>query len=143
MPALSKQINFVIQSTTGTNVTTSTSVAIPSAAYALGGSNIFNSIKEKGDGYFGSADGLHTVTYTVTPQFIGTLTMQASLATEPTEADWFNVKDTEVTYIQPNVPASTTTSYVNFVGNFVWVRAKVHRGDEQTNGSVLFINYNH
>ena len=48
MPALSKQINFVIQST-GTNATTSTSVAIPSAAYAPGGGNIFNSIKEKGD----------------------------------------------------------------------------------------------
>jgi hypothetical protein len=104
---------------------------------------LFKSLPEKGDGYFGSADGLHTVTYTVTPNFEGTLTMQASLATNPVEADWFGIRDTTVEYTTPIVPATTTTNYTNFTGNFVWVRAVVHRSTTQPNGSVLFINYNH
>ena len=139
MPALSAPFNFVIN----TGTFTATSVAIPSAAIAPDGSKQFKSNPEKGDGYFGAADGLHTVTYTVTPNFAGTLTMQATLATAPVETDWFNIVDTTVNYVYPITPASTTTHYVNFVGNFVWVRAAVHRSDDDPNGSVMFINYNH
>lgn len=139
MPALSSQFNFIIN----TGTFTATSVAIPSAAVAPNGSTLFNSNPEKGDGYFGGADGLHTVTYTVTPNFAGTLTMQATLATNPIEADWFEVVNTKVEYAQPIVPASTTTNYVNFTGNFVWVRARVFRSIDQPNGSIAFINYNH
>ena len=139
MPALSSQFNFIIN----TGTFTATSVAIPSAVVAPNGSTLFNSIPEKGDGYFGAADGLHTVTYTVTPNFAGTLTMQATLATNPVEADWFEVVNTKVEYAQPIVPATTTTNYVNFTGNFVWVRARVFRSIDQPNGSVAFINYNH
>ena len=139
MSALSSQFKFVIN--TGTS--TATSVAIPSAAVAPDGSTLFKSIQEKGDGYFGSADGLHTVTYTVTPNFAGTLTMQASLATEPAEADWFNVNNTTVEYKTPTIPATTITNYFNFTGNFVWVRAVVQRSSDTPNGSVTWINYNH
>lgn len=139
MPALSSQFNFVIN----TGSFTATSVAIPSAAVAPDGSTYFKSIPEKGDGYFSSADGMHTVTYTVTPNFAGTLTMQATLASDPIEADWFSVTGAEVKYTYPIVPASTTTNYVNFSGNFVWVRSVVHRSSDLSNGSVLFVNYNH
>ena len=139
MPALSTQFTFLIN----TGTATTSSVAIPSAVVASDGSTVFVALPEKGDGYFGSADGLHTVTYTVTPNFEGTLTMQASLATTPIAADWFDVVGTTVTYVTPVVPASTTTNYVNFTGNFVWVRAKVHRSANLTNGTVQFINYNH
>lgn len=139
MPAFSQQFRFVIN----TGTFTATSVAIPSAAVAPDGSNFFKSIPEKGDGYFGSPDGLHTVTYTVTPNFEGTLTVQATLITDPLESDWFEVKDVAVEYATPIVPATTTTNYVNFTGNFVWVRGVVHRSDNQPNGSVLFLNYNH
>ena len=139
MPALSKPFEFVIN--TGTS--TATSVAIPSAAIAPDGGTRFRSNPEKGDGYFGSADGVHTVTFTVTPYFAGSMNVQASLATEPVESDWFDVYDTTISYSQPNVPASTTTHYVNFIGNFVWVRAVVNRSDDDPNGSVMFINYNH
>ena len=139
MPALSSRFTFIINSSTFT----ATSVAIPSAAYAADGSTLFNSIPEKGDGYFGAADGLHTVTYTVTPNFAGTLTMQATLAVNPVEADWFNVVYTTVEYAQPIIPATTTTNYFNFTGNFVWVRAQVHRSIDQPNGTVQFVNYNH
>ena len=139
MPAFSSQFNFIINSSTFT----ATSVAIPSAAYAPDGTTLFNSIPEKGDGYFGSADGLHTVTYTVTNNFEGSLKMQATLATEPVDSDWFTVANSTVSYAFPIVPATTTTNYVNFTGNFVWVRAQVARSINQPNGSVLFVNYNH
>lgn len=139
MSALSSQFRFIINSGTFT----ATSVAIPSAAFAPDSTPLFKSNPEKGNGYFGSADGLHTVTYTVTPNFAGTLTMQASLATSPIESDWFNVNNTTVQYVTPMIPATTTTNYVNFTGNFVWVRAVVHRSADQPNGSVQWINYNH
>lgn len=136
MPALSSQFNFVLRN----GNSTSTSVAIPSASTSTNGTNYFESVPQKGDGYFGAADGLHTVTYTVTPNFVGTLTMQATLATVPTQNDWFNVVNSDVNY---TVVDSTTTNYVNFTGNFVWVRAVVNRDAAQPNGSVLFVNYNH
>lgn len=139
MSALSSQFKFIIN----TGTFTATSVAIPSAAIAPDGTRLFKSNPEKGDGYYGSADGLHTVTYTITPNFIGTLTMQASLATAPVEADWFTVNNSSVEYNSITIPATTTTNYVNFTGNFVWVRAVVQRSSDQPNGSVTWINYNH
>jgi hypothetical protein len=139
MPALSSQFNFIISY----GGTTSTSVAIPSASTSTNGTSYFESIPQKGDGYFGNADGLHTVTYTVTPNFVGTLTMQATLATAPIAQDWFNVVNSAVEYTEINTPATTTTNYINFTGNFVWVRAVVNRDALQPNGSVMWINYNH
>lgn len=139
MSALSTQFLFAI----GTGTFTATSVAIPSTAVAPDGSTSFKSAPQKGDGYYGTSDGLHTVTYTVTPNFAGSLCMQATLATNPSENDWFTATNTTVNYQFPIVPASTTTNYVNFTGNFVWVRAKVDRTADQPNGSVMFINYNH
>jgi hypothetical protein len=139
MSALSKQITFIIN----TGSFTATSVEIPSAAIAPDGSNTFKSLPEQGDGFYGTSDGLHTVTYTVTPNFSGHLSMQATLASAPLESDWFTVTNTTVSYQFPIVPATTTTNYVNFTGNFVWVRAHVARSADQPNGSVMFINYNH
>jgi hypothetical protein len=139
MPALSTQFQFVINSGTFT----ATSVSIPSAALAADGTPNFKSLPQKGDGYFGASDGLHTVTYTVTPNFAGSLAMEATLATAPAEADWFTVANSTVTYTFPIVPATTTTNYINFTGNFVWVRAHVIRTADQPNGTVQFINYNH
>ena len=81
--------------------------------------------KAKGDGYFSQPDGVHTVAYQVvnlgdsTDDFIGTIKMQGSLATTPTEDDWFDISGTTFTTDQ-----STTISSANFTGNFVWVRAK-------------------
>lgn len=139
MPALSQQFNFVIN----TGTFTATSVAIPSQAVAPNGSTLFLSESLKGDGYWGSPDGLHTVSYTVTPNFVGTITMQASLATAPVDTDWFTVSGTRHEYDTVINPVVTTSSYyANFTGNFVWVRARVHRSSDQPNGSLEFINYN-
>jgi hypothetical protein len=139
MPALSTQLRFNINSGTYTT----SSVVIPSAAVAPDNSSNFYSLPEKGDGFYGSADGVHTITYTVTPNFSGNIYTQATLATNPTESDWFPVVNTTATYIVPNIPLTTTTNYFNFTGNFVWIRAVVLRNAVQPNGTLLFVNYNH
>ena len=145
MPSLSQQFVFPLNS--GTFATTSISVSagqLPPQGQNPDGSALFVSNMEKGDGYFGSSDGLHTVQYKVTPEFSGTLKVQASLATDPIEADWFDVDNTTVTYALPTgALLTTTTNYVNFTGNFVWVRASILRDPNLISGGVLFINYNH
>jgi hypothetical protein len=82
--------------------------------------------------------GLHTVLYTANPEFNGTITMQASLATNPIEADWFTVDSTSVSY-QDNERTESTVDYFNFTGNFVWVRGQV----TIDRGTVQSILYNH
>jgi len=105
---------------------------------------VYKSIPAKGDGYFGSSDGLHTVMYTYDSNFIGTITMQASLATAPTEADWFDIDSTseQQTNSSPFYNGLTVTAqstYHNFTGNFVWVRGVV----AIEAGQVDSIYYNH
>jgi hypothetical protein len=122
---------------------TGTSVAIPSTCYSSEGTTTFKSNPEKGAGYYGVSGALHTVTYTVTPNFVGTVTSQATLATAPVEKDWFNITGSTVIY--PDLPmpiSSTTTNLVNFTGNFLWIRAVVQRSVMQPNGSVQIVNYN-
>ena len=75
--------------------------------------------KQKGDGYYSQTDGVHTVAHKVTTALTGAIKMQGSLATTPTEDDWFDISGTTFTTDQ-----STTISSSNFTGNFVWVRAK-------------------
>lgn len=130
MPALSQSLEFII------NADTTTAVVYPNTATGI---MIYSSEKVKGDGYYQGSDGVHTVMYTATPTFVGTVTMQASLATAPAEADWFNVLDTSVSYTSQDDRNSTTNDYSNFTGNFVWVRSKVVIED----GTVEAIQYNH
>jgi len=81
----------------------------------------FSSSKVRGNGYYGYTDGLHTVSYKLT-NFIGVVGFQATLAAEPTEADWFNIPNTN----QGTTTVATTGSfYYNFSGNFVWCRCTV------------------
>jgi hypothetical protein len=141
MPNLSNQFLFVIN--TGTSLT-STSASIP--FYATPGntgpfvSTTFSSLKEKGDGYFGSGDGFHTVTYTVEPMFTGSIAIEASLASEPTTDDWFEVVGTSASYTSGQ-PGLSLTNYLNFVGNFVWIRARVVKSSGSA-GGIQVINYN-
>jgi len=79
----------------------------------------FVSAKFQGDGYYSQPDGVHTVAYKVNTTLTGSIKMQGSLATTPTEDDWFDIAGTTFTMDQ-----STTISSANFTGNFVWVRAK-------------------
>ena len=98
--------------------------------------------KAKGDGYYSQTDGIHTVAYhpsaTLNDDSTIGLVMQGSLATTPTEDDWFDIPGTSIN--QTNLDGSTLAFHANFTGNFVWVRAKV---SGMTAGAVTKILYNH
>lgn len=85
--------------------------------------------KFKGDGYYGRSDGLHTVQYSYSG-FSGTVTIQATLAVEPQEEDWFAVHS----YTAQN---ETDSKIANFTGNYVWIRASVSFTDGTINSVVL------
>jgi len=109
--------------------------------------------KFKGDGYYGRSDGLHTVQVDLNG-FIGTVTMQGTLATNPVEADWFTlvldsgkqsvdttglVATQSITSVEYTSVTTNTKTY-NFTGNYVWVRAYV---SNWTAGTVNSIRLNH
>ena len=104
--------------------------------------NGFVTDKYKGDGYYSQADGLHTVAYHVSSNLNDDSTiilkMQGSLATDPTESDWFDIDNTTID--QTDIDGSTLAFSVNFTGNFVWVRAKV---TGMSAGFISKILYNH
>ena len=84
----------------------------------------------KGDGYYGRSDGFHTVQYTLVG-FIGSIAIQATLAVEPTEDDWFTVIDQEY------LTSTDTSEVANFTGNYVWVRSKVNNWTDGTVNSII------
>ena len=92
----------------------------------------FVSDKVKGDGYFSKPDGVHTVAYQVNSTMTGSIKMQGSLATTPTEDDFFDITGTTFTADQ-----STLISTANFTGNFVWIRAKATSVTDGTISSIL------
>ena len=94
----------------------------------------FVSAKAKGDGYYSQPDGVHTVAYQVANDFNAdaTIKMQGTLATTPTEDDWFDIANTTFT-----ADTSTLTSSYNFTGNYVWVRSKTQLLTAGTTNSIL------
>ena len=92
----------------------------------------FVSAKVKGDGYYSQPDGVHTVAYQVNSTMTGSIKMQGSLATTPTEDDFFDITGTTFTADQ-----STLIFTANFNGNFVWVRAKATSVTDGTISSIL------
>ena len=149
MPALSQNLTFKI--TNGNTSTYTVQVDYPNTATTA---LIYSSERIKGDGYFGGSDGLHTVFWSVS-DFIGTIEVQATLASEPVEADWVTVKLTEpgnrftvdttglitangVETTRYTTPTTTSKSY-NFTGNFVWLRGHI---SEFTQGVMNGISIN-
>jgi hypothetical protein len=92
----------------------------------------FTSAQQKGDGYYNSGDGLHTATFTFN-NFVGSVRLEASLAIAPANSDWFTINNT--TFTNP----LTGSNFVNFYGNFVWIRAT----GTLTSGSITTIRYNY
>ena len=84
----------------------------------------------RGDGFYGFSDGIHTVQITVA-DYIGRVYIQGTLASDPVEADWFNIKvngnDDYVTYGVGASTGVTSTLAYTFQGNMVYLRAKVER----------------
>jgi hypothetical protein len=134
MSALSQNLTFKI--TQGNTTTETVQVVYPNNTSTT---LTYASEKAKGDGYYGGSDGLHTAMYTYNSNFIGTITMQASLATTPVEADWFSISGTTAvaTDIDVNYQNTATSLYYNFTGNFVWVRGHVTIRDGIVNSILL------
>lgn len=130
MPALSQSLSFNI------NSTSTVVVDYPNTGTTT---MVYISDPYKGDGYFGGSDGFHTVMYTTGPDFVGTVTMQATLASQPVATDWFTVVGTSSTYRLTDIRTNSTVDLHNFIGNFVWVRG--HISIDQ--GVVSSIRYNH
>ena len=97
--------------------------------------------KAKGDGYYSQPDGVHTVAYHINGSLNDdaniSIKMQGTLATTPTEDDWFDIEGTSIG--QDNIDGSTLAFSSNFTGNFVWVRTKV---SGMSAGAVSKILYN-
>lgn len=144
MPALSQTLEFVV------NGTTTTSVVYPPTTTT---SQIFTSTNIKAANYYGINNALQTVAFKLT-NFVGTVTLQASLAVSPTDNDWFPVNlltgrfniDTtglaipaDKTAISSSAGTSTTEVY-NFEGNYLWLRGRI---SSFTAGTVngITINY--
>ena len=85
----------------------------------------YSSNNVKGDGYYGFADGLHTMSFHVS-NFTGRIFLEATLLENPTESDWFLiVLDIETDYLE--FTNETTTVGKSFQGNFVYLRVRVDR----------------
>ena len=101
-----------------------------------GSSLSFTSDKHKGDGYYGYADGVHTVAVFPT-NLEATIQMQATLATDPAETDWFDVSNA---VLGDDSTAQSTATTFTFTGNFVWIRAKVTNFEAGTITKVQYLN---
>jgi hypothetical protein len=95
----------------------------------------------KGDSYYGYTDGLHTIQVQF-QNYIGRFRIQATLALEPSEDDWFPLRlegftaDGRDGYKQWNNdnPRTATEAYT-FQGNYTWIRVEMdrsHMGDGVT-----------
>ena len=87
--------------------------------------------KYKGDGYYGRSDGFHTVQYSF-DGLTGTISIQATLAIDPTDDDWFTVHSYTASQESDSIIS-------NFTGNYVWIRAFI----EYTDGTINSIVLNH
>jgi hypothetical protein len=144
VPALSQNFEFVV------NGTTTTSVVYPVTTTTA---QIFTSTDIKAANYYGINNNLQTVEIKLT-EFVGTVTLQATLAAEPAEMDWFavNLQSQDYTVdttglssrvykkqVSYNV-ATTKTEVYNFEGNYVWLRGRI---SEFTAGTVNGITVNY
>lgn len=95
--------------------------------------------KFKGDGFYNRADGFHTVQYVYT-EFVGSIKIQATLAVDPQEGDWFSLSETELTTVAGFGNTEPASVSKNFIGNYIWVRAVI---DNWTQGSINKILLSH
>ena len=87
--------------------------------------------KFKGDGYYGRSDGLHTVQYTY-DGVTGDIIIEATLAIDPVDEDWFEVHSYTATQ-------ESGSKIISFTGNYVWIRAAI----VYTDGTLSSIVLNH
>ncbi len=98
-----------------------------------------------GDSYYGYTDGIHTVAV-YGSNLSGRIKIQGTLATAPTEDDWFDILLSGLPY--KDYSAVTGVQGFTFVANLVYLRAKLDRTslgitDYTTAGHVgkIYLNY--
>ena len=119
-----------------------TLILLPQTAYHNPGNGapytVFGNSQPAAAYYLGNKD-LQTVNISLT-QCVGNIVLEATLATTPTENDWFRVYELEANaYASANTApqlASNAKVYTNVEGNFVYMRATV---EDFQNGVVNFI----
>ena len=126
MPASSETFNFTVSGTDVAQLTHPGDSTIETRT----------ANKLKGDGYYGRADGLHTVQYNVAG-FIGKIVVQATLAIDPGEADWFTLSATEHESTATETDESDGSFIKNFTGNYVWIRIYVYNWTDGTVNSII------
>ena len=89
------------------------------------------------DSYYGFSDGLHTVAFKGNG-FTGSFALEATLATTPTENDWFRVPLSGSNAV--SFTTFTGTNAYTFTGNYVYIKALVFNASA---GSVESILLNH
>ena len=82
--------------------------------------------------------GLHSAVFNYNPEFMGTITVQASLEDQPSQdaVDWFDVQS--MTFETPN---SDSPYLMQFTGNFLWVRFVVTELDPHSTGKFQSVVY--
>ncbi len=99
-----------------------TEYGVPSGNYD-GSSTSFFADPQKAANYYQGRGGLQTIRFAVS-NFVGAITIQATLDADPVLARWFT------TYVfgddSAHFDGSTTQTFAtNVQGNFVWLRASV------------------
>jgi hypothetical protein len=107
--------------------------------------------KFRGDGFYNRADGLHSIQWNLT-NFVGTVSVQATLAVSPSENDWFTVQLGQSNEFSVDTTGKVSTFYLNsvtytnsttgsfsynFVGNYVWIRVKIENWTAGVINSIL------
>ena len=135
----SNNSTFTIKSvaTNGISITVEEVIAEEAAGDSVTINHVgFVSAKFKGEGYYSQPDGVHTISYQLSAGYAAgaVIKMQGTLATTPTESDWFDISGTDFT-----TDGTTTIKNVsfNFTGNLVWVRAKATGVTDDTINSIL------
>lgn len=91
--------------------------------------------KVRADGFFGQADGLHSMSW-ILEDFTGRVFIDATLASDPEEADWFSIFlngareyiEYPLDTINPTGPRGDTgVDAVTFQGNFLYIRFRIDR----------------
>ncbi len=81
------------------------------------------------DCWYTSPEHIHTVSIAMS-SFKGRISIEASLKVRPTDNDWFPISlggRASVDYPITGVGLETSTQSFNFVGRYIWLRARIDR----------------
>ena len=100
-----------------------TEYGVPSGNYDGSSETSFSGDRQKGVGYYKRSGSTQTVRFQ-TDEFVGTITIQGSLDSDPTaDSEWFDI----YTFPNDSTPDGSTAITTDFsttlTGNFVWIRA--------------------